>query len=62
MTPRAVHERMSAARGGWYVAGHPAALLADVPVPSQSAAALVDGGTLLVGKTVHGRMTVAVAT
>jgi hypothetical protein len=62
MTTRAVHGRMSAARRGWHVAGHPAALLADVPVLSLSAAAPVDGGTLLVGKTVHWRVTVAVVT
>jgi cobalamin biosynthesis protein CbiG len=68
--------REAAARRGWHVTGHPAALLAGVPVPSPSAAvagrvgspsvaeaaALLDGGTLLVGKTVHGRVTVAVAT
>ena len=68
--------REAADRRGWHLAGHPAALLAGVPVPSPSAAvaglvgtpsvaeaaALVDGGTLLVGKTVHGRVTVAVAT
>jgi len=68
--------RDAAARRGWPVATHPAELLAGVPVPSPSAAvaghvgtpsvaeaaALVDGGTLLVGKTVHGRVTVAVAT
>jgi cobalamin biosynthesis protein CbiG len=68
--------REAAARRGWPLAGHPAALLAAVPVPAPSAdvaghvgtpsvaeaAALADGGTLLVGKTVHGRVTVAVAT
>jgi cobalamin biosynthesis protein CbiG len=68
--------REAAARRGWHVTAHPAALLATVPVPAPSAsvaghvgspsvaeaAALVDGGTLLVGKTVHGRVTVAVAT
>jgi cobalamin biosynthesis protein CbiG len=68
--------REAAARRGWHLAGHPAALLAGVAVPSPSgsvaghvgtpsvaeAAALVDGGTLLVGKTVHGRVTVAVST
>jgi len=74
MTPRAARGLMSeAARRGWHVAGHPAALLADGRVPSAAvaghvgtpsvaeAAALVDGDTLLVGKTVHGRVTVAVA-
>jgi cobalamin biosynthesis protein CbiG len=68
--------RDAAARRGWSLTGHPAALLAAVPVPAPStavaghvgtpsvaeAAALVDGGTLLVGKSVHGRVTVAVAT
>jgi cobalamin biosynthesis protein CbiG len=68
--------REAAARRGWPLAGHPAALLAAVAVPAPSAAvaghvgtpsvaeaaALADGGTLLVGKTVHGRVTVAVAT
>ena len=60
---------------GWPLTGHPAAALAAVPVPSPSsrvaaavgtpsvaeAAALLDGGTLLVGRTVVGRVTVAVA-
>jgi cobalamin biosynthesis protein CbiG len=68
--------REAAARRGWPLVGHPAALLAGVAVPSPSvsvaghvgtpsvaeAAALVDGGTLLIGKTAHGRVTVAVAT
>lgn len=68
--------RDAAARRGWPLTAHPAALLATVAVPSPSAAvaghvgtpsvaeaaALVGGGTLLVGKTVHGRVTVAVAT
>lgn len=60
---------------GWPITGHPAAALAAVAVPSPSArvaaavgtpsvaeaAALMDGGTLLVGRTVVGRVTVAVA-
>jgi histidinol-phosphate aminotransferase/cobalt-precorrin 5A hydrolase len=60
---------------GWPLTGHPAAALAAVPVPSPSArvaaavgtpsvaeaAALLDGGALLVGRTVVGRVTVAVA-
>ena len=60
---------------GWPLTGHPATALAAVPVPSPSprvaaavgtpsvaeAAALLDGGTLLVGRTVVGRVTVAVA-
>jgi cobalamin biosynthesis protein CbiG len=68
--------REAAARRGWPLVGHPPAVLADVAVPSPSAsvaghvgtpsvaeaAALVGGGSLLVGKTVHGRVTVAVAT
>jgi len=68
--------REAAARRGWPLAAHPAALLAAVAVPAPSvsvaghvgtpsvaeAAALVGGGSLLVGKTVHGRVTVAVAT
>jgi cobalamin biosynthesis protein CbiG len=75
MTPRAARGLMlAAARRGWHVAGHPAALLADGPVRSAAvaghvgtpsvaeAAALVDGGTLLVGKTVPWWATVAVAT
>lgn len=67
--------RDAAARRGWPVTAHPAELLAAVAVPSPSAAvadrvgtasvaeaaALAGGGTLLVGKTVHGRVTVAVA-
>lgn len=66
----------AAERRGWPLTGHPAAELAAVPVPSPStqaaervgtgsvaeAAALLRGGTLLVPKTVHGRVTVAVAT
>ena len=65
----------AARRRAWPVQGHPAATLAGVPVPSPSdrvaervgtpsvaeAAALLGGGTLVVGKTVHGRVTVAVA-
>jgi len=68
--------REAAARRGWPLAAHPAALLVAVAVPAPSvsvaghvgtpsvaeAAALVGGGSLLVGKTVHGRVTVAVAT
>ena len=67
--------RAAAAARGWPLTGHPAAELAAVPVPSPSprvaaavgtpsvaeAAALLDGGTLLVGRTVVGRVTVAVA-
>jgi cobalamin biosynthesis protein CbiG len=65
----------AAAQRGWSVVAHPAAGLAAVPVPSPSgrvavevgtpsvaeAAALLGGGRLLVGKTVVGRVTVAVA-
>jgi cobalamin biosynthesis protein CbiG len=65
----------AAARRGWPLTGHPAARLAEVPVPSPSvrvatlvgtpsvaeAAALLGGGTLVVGKTVVGRVTVAVS-
>lgn len=68
--------RDAAARRGWPMTAHAAGRLAAVAVPSPSvavagrvgtpsvaeAAALADGGTLLVGKTVHGRVTVAVAT
>jgi histidinol-phosphate/aromatic aminotransferase/cobyric acid decarboxylase-like protein len=67
--------REAAARRGWPLTGHPAATLAAVPVPAPStrvatavgtssvaeAAALLGGGQLVVGKTVHGRVTVAVA-
>jgi len=67
--------REAAARRGWELVGHPAAALARVPVPTPSArvaaavgtgsvaeaAALLHGGTLAVAKTVHGRVTVAVA-
>jgi histidinol-phosphate/aromatic aminotransferase/cobyric acid decarboxylase-like protein len=67
--------REAAARRGWPLTGHPAAALAAVPVPAPSsrvaaavgtpsvaeAAALLGGGRLVVGKTVHGRVTVAVA-
>jgi histidinol-phosphate/aromatic aminotransferase/cobyric acid decarboxylase-like protein len=67
--------REAAARRGWPLTGHPAATLAAVPVPAPSvrvaaavgtasvaeAAALLEGGRLVVGKTVHGRVTVAVA-
>ena len=65
----------AAARRGWPLTGHPAAALARVQVPTPSAglaaavgtpsvaeaAALLGGGALLVPKTVHGRVTVAVA-
>jgi cobalamin biosynthesis protein CbiG len=65
----------AAAGRGWALVGHPAAELAAVPVPSPSsrvaaavgtasvaeAAALLGGGSLVVPKTVHGRVTVAVA-
>jgi cobalt-precorrin 5A hydrolase len=65
----------AAARRGWPVLAHSADELAAVPVPSPSsrvagavgtasvaeAAALLGGGTLVVGKTVVGRVTVAVA-
>jgi cobalamin biosynthesis protein CbiG len=68
--------RSAAARRGWALRGHPAAELAQVAVPSPSArvaqlvgtpsvaeaAALLGGGTLVVGKTVLGRVTVAVST
>jgi histidinol-phosphate aminotransferase len=67
--------RAAADRRGWPLSGHPAAALAAVAVPSPSArvadavgtpsvaeaAALLGGGELLVGKTVVGRVTVAVA-
>jgi histidinol-phosphate aminotransferase len=67
--------REAAGRRGWAVVGHPAAALAAVTVPSPSqrvasavgtasvaeAAALLHGGPILVPKTVHGRVTVAVA-
>ena len=65
----------AAARRGWPLTGHSAADLAAVVVPSPSArvaaaagtasvaeaAALLGGGSLIVGKTVHGRVTVAVS-
>jgi cobalamin biosynthesis protein CbiG len=65
----------AAARRGWPLIGHDAPTLAGVAVPSPSlvaaaavgtasvaeAAALLGGGSLVVPKTVHGRMTVAVA-
>jgi histidinol-phosphate aminotransferase/cobalt-precorrin 5A hydrolase len=65
----------AAAELGWPLTGHPAAVLAAVPVPAPSArvaaavgtpsvaeaAALAGGGRLLLGKTVCGRVTVAVA-
>jgi histidinol-phosphate/aromatic aminotransferase/cobyric acid decarboxylase-like protein len=67
--------REAAGRRGWTLTGHPAESLAAVPVPTPSgrvaaavgtpsvaeAAALLGGGELLVGKTVVGRVTVAVA-
>lgn len=67
--------REAAGRRGWALVGHPAGALAAVPVPTPSdrvaaavgtgsvaeAAALLSGGPLLVPKTVHGRVTVAVA-
>jgi cobalamin biosynthesis protein CbiG len=66
----------AAAARGWPLTGYSAAELAPVGVPSPSArvaahvgtgsvaeaAALIGGGSLLVGRTVHGRVTVAVAT
>jgi cobalamin biosynthesis protein CbiG len=66
----------AAARRGWPLLAHPAEALARVAVPSPSgrvaeavgtasvaeAAALLGGGTLVVPKTVQGRVTVAVAT
>jgi cobalt-precorrin 5A hydrolase len=65
----------AAAERGWPLTGYPAADLASVMVPSPSgrvaahvgtgsvaeAAALVGGGELVVGKTVRGRVTVAVS-
>ncbi|MBN1093226.1 cobalamin biosynthesis protein [Blastococcus sp. TML/M2B] len=65
----------AATRRGWQLVGSPAAVLAAVLVPSPSdrvaaavgtasvaeAAALLGGGSLLVPKTVVGRVTVAVA-
>ena len=65
----------AAARRGWPLTGYAAAELAQVPVPSPSgrvaahvgtpsvaeAAALLGGGTLVVSKTVVGRVTVAVS-
>lgn len=65
----------AAARRGWPLTGYTAAQLATVPVPAPSprvaalvgtpsvaeAAALLGGGSLVVGKTVHGRVTVAVS-
>jgi histidinol-phosphate aminotransferase len=67
--------RHAAERLGWPLTGYPAAALAAVAVPAPSdrvaravgtpsvaeAAALLGGGQLVVGKTVHGRVTVAVA-
>ena len=65
----------AAHRLGWPLTGYPAAVLAAVPVPAPSArvaaavgtpsvaeaAALAGGGELLLGKTVCGRVTLAVA-
>ena len=65
----------AAASRGWPLTGHPAAELARVAVPTVSArvaaavgtpsvaeaAALLGGGTLLVPRTVLGRVTVAVS-
>jgi cobalamin biosynthesis protein CbiG len=65
----------AAAARGWALIGYPATELAQLRVPSPSdrvadavgtgsvaeAAALMGGGELLVAKTVHGRVTVAVA-
>ncbi|MCF6746530.1 cobalamin biosynthesis protein [Blastococcus sp. KM273128] len=65
----------AATQRGWPLTGYSAAALAAVPVPAPSAAvarrvgtpsvaeaaALLAGGVLEVGKTVHGRVTVAVA-
>ena len=65
----------AAAARGWRLIGYSATDLAQIRVPSPSgavaaavgtasvaeAAALMDGGELVVGKTVHGRVTVAVA-
>jgi histidinol-phosphate aminotransferase len=67
--------REAAARRGWPLTGHPASALAAVPGTTPSlraaaavgtpsvaeAAALLGGGQLVVGRTVHGRVTVAVA-
>jgi cobalamin biosynthesis protein CbiG len=67
--------REAAARRGWALVGHSAGTLAAVRVPTRServasavgtgsvaeAAALLHGGSLVVRKTVHGRVTVAVA-
>jgi cobalamin biosynthesis protein CbiG len=65
----------AAAARGWRLTGYLATELAQIRVPSPSdavadavgtasvaeAAALMDGGELVVAKTVHGRVTVAVA-
>ncbi|RBY78336.1 cobalamin biosynthesis protein CbiG [Geodermatophilus sp. TF02-6] len=65
----------AAAARGWTLTGHPVEALAAVPVAAPSArvaaavgtpsvaeaAALLGGGQLLVGRTVVGRVTVAVA-
>lgn len=65
----------AASARGWTLVGHPASVLAAVPVPTPSgrvaavvgtpsvaeAAALLHGRSLVVPKTVCGRVTVAVA-
>ena len=65
----------AAAQRGWVLVGHPATALAQVRTPTTSgrvaaavgtgsvaeAAALLDGGSLVVPRTVCGRVTVAVA-
>jgi cobalamin biosynthesis protein CbiG len=67
--------RDAAARRGWTLVGHPATALAQVRTPRTSArvaaavgtgsvaeaAALLHGGSLVVPRTVCGRVTVAVA-
>jgi len=67
--------REAADRRGWTLVGHPATALAQVRTPTTSdrvaaavatgsvaeAAALLDGGSLVVPRTVRGRVTVAVA-
>jgi cobalamin biosynthesis protein CbiG len=77
LTARAAEPGLTgaAAARGWTLTGHSAAELARVVAPSPSAraadrvgtasvaeaAALLGGGRLVVPKTVHGRVTVAVA-
>lgn len=65
----------AAALRGWTLVGHPATALAQIRTPTASArvaaavgtgsvaeaAALLDGGSLVVPRTVRGRVTVAVA-